>query len=62
MSDNQPSAWAVGWSGFAGFMLILAGIIQGLNGLSAIINDQFFVKLPELHVPVGCHLRGAGST
>lgn len=47
MSDNQPSAWAVGWSGFAGFMLILAGIMQGLNGLAAIINDQFFVKLPN---------------
>jgi hypothetical protein len=47
MSDNQPSAWAVGWAGFAGFMLILAGIMQGLNGLAAILNDQFFVKLPN---------------
>jgi hypothetical protein len=47
MSENQPSAWAVGWAGFAGFMLILAGIMQGLNGLSAILNDNFFVKLPN---------------
>lgn len=47
MSENRASAWAVGWSGFAGFMLIVAGIMQGINGLSAIFNDEFFVRLPN---------------
>jgi hypothetical protein len=46
MADRELSGWAIGWSGFAGFMLILAGIMQGLNGLAALFNDEFFVKLP----------------
>jgi hypothetical protein len=47
MSEKELSGWAIGWSGFAGFMLILAGIMQGLNGLAALLNDEFFVKLPN---------------
>ena len=47
MSENKRSGWAIGWSGFAGFLLILAGIMQGINGLAAIFNDEFYVRLPN---------------
>ena len=37
------SSWAVGWSGFAGVMLILIGVMDVIQGLVAIINDEFYV-------------------
>jgi hypothetical protein len=42
-SDRGPSAWAIGWTWFAGFMMILIGIWHAIAGLSAIIDDEFFV-------------------
>ncbi|HEY5888164.1 MAG TPA: hypothetical protein VIT24_10585 [Acidimicrobiales bacterium] len=41
--DNEPSGWAIGWSAFAAFMLMLIGIFQGLAGIAAIVNDDRFV-------------------
>jgi hypothetical protein len=41
MSDR--SGMAVGFTIFAGVMMIMVGIFQGLWGLAAIIKDQFFV-------------------
>ena len=40
---EAPSGWAVGGITFAATMLILIGIFQGINGLVAIFNDEFFV-------------------
>ena len=37
------SSWAVGWAGFAGVMLILIGVMDAIQGLVAIINDEFYV-------------------
>ena len=37
------SNWAVGWAGFAGVMLILVGVMDVIQGLVAIINDEFYV-------------------
>ena len=37
------SSWAVGWSGFAGVMLILIGVMDAIQGLVAIFNDEFYV-------------------
>ncbi len=47
--DNNPnfSGWAVGWAAFAGFMLIILGVMNAIQGLVAIINDQFYVVGPE---------------
>ncbi len=42
MSD-QPSGKAVGWIGFAGFMMILGGSFGMLAGLAALINPDAFV-------------------
>ena len=37
------SSWAVGWAGFAGFMLIIMGVFDIIQGLVAIANESFFV-------------------
>lgn len=41
--NREPSAWAVGWTAFAGVMMILLGIWWILAGLVAIFNDDFYV-------------------
>ena len=42
MSD-RPSGWAVGFTVFAGVMLVTMGILHALWGLVALFNDEFFV-------------------
>jgi hypothetical protein len=37
------SSWAVGWAGFAGVMLIIIGVMDFIQGLVALVNDEFFV-------------------
>jgi hypothetical protein len=37
------SGWAVGGITFAGVMMVLIGVFQAFAGLSAIIDDEFFV-------------------
>ena len=37
------SSAAVGWSGFAGVMLIVIGVFDAIQGLVAIVNEEFFV-------------------
>jgi hypothetical protein len=44
---RQASGWAVGGVAFAGFMMIMIGVFQFFQGLAAIINDQFFVVVPN---------------
>jgi hypothetical protein len=39
---NQPTGW-VGWAYFAGFMMMLLGILQGIAGLAAIFKDNFYL-------------------
>ncbi len=43
MSQQEPSGWAIGWSAFAAFMLIMIGTFQALAGIAAIANDDKFV-------------------
>ncbi|MGI9645492.1 MAG: DUF7144 family membrane protein [Ilumatobacteraceae bacterium] len=42
---NQPSPnlWAVGWIAFAGVLMIIVGLMHAVTGLTAIVNDDFFV-------------------
>ncbi|MGI9613550.1 MAG: DUF7144 family membrane protein [Acidimicrobiales bacterium] len=42
-TDPNYSSWAVGWSGFAGIMLIVIGVMDFIQGLVALANDTFFV-------------------
>ena len=46
MSD-QPSGWAVGWTAFAGFMLIMIGAFHAIAGLAGILEDEFYVTTPN---------------
>ena len=40
---DQPSGWAVGWTLFAGVMMVLLGIWWMMAGLVAIVDDDFYV-------------------
>ena len=39
---NQVSGWA-GWVAFVGIVMVVAGFFQGLMGLLALLNGNFFV-------------------
>jgi hypothetical protein len=41
-NNNQPSGWT-GWIVFAGFMMILTGVLQGIAGLTALLNNKWLV-------------------
>jgi hypothetical protein len=43
MSQREPSGWAIGWTFFAAFMMIMMGFFHVIQGFAAIIHDQFFV-------------------
>lgn len=43
METGNYSSAAVGWAGFAGVMLILIGIMDFIQGLVAIVDDEFYV-------------------
>ena len=40
---SRPSGWAIGWTTFAGVMMIMAGIWWIIAGLVALFNDEFYV-------------------
>jgi hypothetical protein len=40
---SEPSGWAVGWTWFAGFMMIMIGVFHVIAGLVAVIDDEFYV-------------------
>lgn len=41
--DDNPSGWAVGWTAFAGIMMIMGGIWWAIAGIIALANDTFYV-------------------
>ena len=45
--SQRPSPWAVGWTTFAGVMMIVMGIWWGFSGLVALFNNEFFVVTEE---------------
>lgn len=40
---TEPSGWAVGWTVFAGIMMIIQGCWWLVAGLIALVNDEFYV-------------------
>ena len=38
-----PNMWAVGWIAFAGVLMIIVGLMQAMTGLTAIVNEEFFI-------------------
>ena len=52
MSTPTPGArpvsgWAVGFSAFAGAIMLMIGIFHAFAGLAALFNDEFFVRTPN---------------
>lgn len=45
--DTQPSGWAMGWTGFAGLMMVVGGGWWIISGFVAIVNSDFYVVGPE---------------
>jgi hypothetical protein len=45
--ETTTSGWGVGFVVFAGVMMIMLGIFHALEGLTAILKDQFFVSTPR---------------
>ena len=41
--DDDPSGWAIGWTAFAGIMMVMGGVWWIITGIVAIANDTFFV-------------------
>jgi len=41
---QEVTGW-IGWIYFAGFMMLLIGFFQAVIGLTALLNDKFFVSL-----------------
>jgi len=46
MQDNRSGA-AVGYIMFASFILIMVGIFHAIDGLAAIVNNNFYVPLGD---------------
>ena len=43
--DSTRGLWAAGFAITAAIIMIMTGIFQALEGLAAIINDSFFVRV-----------------
>lgn len=41
------SSAAVGWAAFAGIMLIIYGVVDVIQGIAALVNNEFFVITEE---------------
>jgi hypothetical protein len=44
---TEPSGWAVGFTAFAGVMMIMIGVFQAATGLVAVLNQDFYVVTPN---------------
>ena len=47
MANNRQVTGWVGWVYFAGFMMVIMGILQMISGLTALLNDKFFLVNQE---------------
>ena len=41
--DDDPSGWAIGWTAFAGIMMVMGGVWWIISGIVAIANEDFYV-------------------
>ncbi len=46
-STEPPNRWAIGFTAFAGWIMILAGGFQAFAGIAALAKDEFYVKTPN---------------
>lgn len=45
--QQRPSGWAIGWTMFAGVLMITFGIWHAITGLAGIVEDQFYTVTPN---------------
>jgi hypothetical protein len=45
--NGEPSGWAIGWTAFAGIMMVLMGAWWVIAGLVAIVDDEFYLVSQE---------------
>jgi hypothetical protein len=69
----EPNGWAIGWTAFAGTMMLIQGIWWSIAGLVALFNDEFYVVGQEyifqfdvttwgwIHLTVGVLVFAAGA-
>ena len=43
MTEGKPSGWAIGWTAFAGLLMIMMGFWWILTGSVALLNSEFYV-------------------
>jgi hypothetical protein len=72
MGPRPVSGWAVGFSAFAGALMLMIGIFHVFAGLAAIFNPEFFVRRPNytydiditewgwIHLIIGIVIAAAG--
>jgi hypothetical protein len=46
MQEQSTTGWA-GWAAFAAFMMILIGGFHAIQGLAAIVKDNFYAVTPN---------------
>jgi hypothetical protein len=45
-SQREPSGWAVGWTFFAAFMMIMIGVFHAIAGFASILKDEVITAVP----------------
>jgi hypothetical protein len=43
MTEQQPSGWAIGWTAFAGILMVMMGFWWIISGFVALLDSEFFV-------------------
>ena len=43
MEQREPSGWAIGWTFFAAFMMIMIGTFWIIAGLAGVLEDDIYV-------------------
>lgn len=43
MTEKEPSGWAIGFTVFAAFLMIMMGVWWIISGLIALFNSEFYV-------------------
>ena len=46
--QREPSGWAVGWTFFAAFMMIMIGVFHAIAGFAGILEDEFISLAPAI--------------
>ena len=72
-NGNEVTGWA-GWVYFAGFMMLITGILQTIAGFAALLNDKYYLVTQEklvvfdyttwgwIHIVLGIVLITAGTS